>query len=152
MADESDEDMIPGPGTPNDRSAIPWLMILDNVDALEDVICMVGQHVAAELEHSAAFIAMLQDIAGVDACSLVTILQPAVDERLPAILFNLYNARRHVAHIRQQLQSYPERVAFQPLSGSVTIDFSLQNDPAPVVSGQNDPEDVHGSDMAAGSD
>ena len=152
MADESDEDMMPGPCTPNDCSAVPWLMISDNVDALEDAICMVGQYVAAELEHSAAFIAMLQDIAGADARSLVTILQPAVDERLPAILFNLYNAHRHVAHIRQQLQSYLEWVAFQPLSGSVTINFSLRNDPAPDVSGQNDPKDVHGLDMAAGLD
>ena len=152
MADESDEDMMPGPRTPNDQLAVPWLAILNNVDALKDVICMVGQYVAVELEHSAAFIAMLQDIAGADARSLVTFLQPAVDERLPAILFNIYNVRRHVAHIRQQLQSYPERVAFQPLSGSVTIDFSPQNDPAPDVSGQNDLEDVHGSDMAAGLD
>ena len=152
MVDKHDENKMPGPCTPNDHLAAPWLAISDNVDALEDAICMVGQYVAAELEHSAAFIAMLQDIAGVDARPLVTILQPAVDKQLPVILFNLYNACRQVAHIRQQLQSYPEWVAFQPLSSSVTIDFSLRNDPAPDVSGQNDPEDVHGSDMAAGSD
>ena len=121
MVDESDEDMMPGPCTPNDRLAVLWLVISDNVDALEDAICMVGQYVAVELEHSAAFIAMLQDIASADTRSLVTILQPAVDERLPAILFNLYNAHRQVAHIRQQLQSY----LVLPLSGSVTIDFSL---------------------------
>ena len=111
---------------------------------------MVGQYVTFELEHSTAFIAMLQDIAGADARSLVTILQPAVDERLPGILFNLYNARRHVAHLCQQLQSYLEQVAFQPLSGSVNIDFSLRNNPD--ASGQNDPEDVCGSDMVAGSE
>ena len=147
MVDESDEDMMPGLRTPNDCSAAPWLVILDNVDALEDAICMVGQYVTFELEHSTAFIAMLQDIAGADARSLVTILQSAVDERLPGILFNLYNARRHIAHLRQQLQSYPERGAFQPLSSSVNIDFSLQNDPD--ASGQNDPKDVRGLDTAA---
>ena len=125
MVDASDEAMMPGPHTPNDCSAALWLVILDNVDALEGAICMVGQYVTFELEHSTAFIAMLQDIAGADAHSLVTILQPAVDEWLPGILFNLYNARRHVAHLPQQLQSYLERVAFQPLFGSVNIDFSL---------------------------
>ena len=125
MADESDEAMMPGPCTPTDCLATPWLAILDNVVTLEGTICMVGQYMTFELEHSTAFIVMLQDIAGVDACSLVTILQPAVDKWLPGILFNLYNACRHVAHLHQQLQSYLERVAFQPLSGSVNIDFSL---------------------------
>ena len=147
MVDESDEAMMPGPCTPTDCLATPWLMILDNVDALEGTICMVGQYVTFELEHSTALIAMLQDIAGADARSLVALLQPAVDERLPGILFNLYNAHRHVAHLHQQLQSYPEQVAFQPLSGSVNIDFSLRNDLD--ASGQNDPEDGHGSDMVA---
>ena len=149
MADESDEDMMPEPCTPNNCSADPWHEILDNVEALEDAICMVGQYLVVALEHSASFIAMLQDIAGADASSLITILQPAVDERLPAILFNLYNACQWIVHIHQQLQSYPDLVAFQPLSHSVTIDFTLQNEPAPNVSGQHDPEDVHRLDMAA---
>ena len=147
MADERDESMRPGLRTTNDRLAAPWLAILDNVDALEDIICILGQYVQYELEHSTTFIAMLQDIAGAKADSLVTILRPAVDERLPGIIFNIYNARRHVAHLRQQLQSYPEWVAFQPLSGSVNIDFSLQHDPD--ACGQNNLEDVHGTDTAA---
>ena len=148
MVDDSNEDMMPKPCQPViDRLAAPWLTILESVDALEDVICMLGQYVTFELEHSTTFIAMLQDIAGDDTWSLVTILQPAVNEHLPGIIFNIYNARRHVAHIHQQLQAYPEWVAFQRLSGSVNIDFSLQNDPD--ASRQNDPKDVHGSDMAA---
>ena len=67
VANESDEDMMPGLCTPTNRLAAPWLAILDSVDALEGVICVLGQYVTFELEHSTTFIAMLQDIAGADA-------------------------------------------------------------------------------------
>ena len=125
MADESDEDMMPELRASNNCLAEPWHEILNNVAALEDAICMVGQYLVIELEHSASFIVMLRDIAGADASPLETILQPAVNKRLPAILFNLYNAHQQIVHIRQQLQAYPELVAYQPLSGSITIDFTF---------------------------
>ena len=105
MADESDEDrmpascssnncraeedMMPEPHIMNNSSNDTWQDIINNVEALEDTICMVGEYVESELTFSSSFLAMVKDMTG-DANPLVTLLQPSVNERLPSILSNLY--------------------------------------------------------------
>ena len=147
MADESNDAMMPESCTTKNRSDDAWKNILDNVMVLEEEICIVGQYLQIELSHSAAFIALLKDILGDEARSLVTILQPAVDERLPVILFNLYNARRQVEHIRQLMQSYPEQVAFQTLPRPLTVDFTSQDNI--TFNDSVHSEDDNGLDMTA---
>ena len=105
MADKSDEDMMPElrssnnrlaeedmmsePCTINNSSNDNWQNIINNVETLEDAICMVGELVESELLFSASFLAMVKDMTS-DENPLVTLLQPSVDTRLLLILFNLY--------------------------------------------------------------
>ena len=99
MADESKVDMMSELRTMNNSSDDPWHSILENVVALEGLVCTAGEFVEVELSHCTSFIVMLKDIGGANANPLVTLLQPAVDERLPVILFQLYIARRQLVHI-----------------------------------------------------
>ena len=109
---------------------------------------MVGERVEAELASSASFLVMVKDLTGAEN-PLVTLLQPSVDAKLPSILFNLYVVRQQIAHIHQQLESYPEMVEYQPMPRAVMIDFSCPIDAPPNVGVHIDTENGHGSDTAA---
>ena len=164
MADESDNDMTPESSSSNNSLAEEDIMsepctandslndnlrnIINNVETLEDAICMVGEFVESELSFSASFLAMVKDMIG-DENLLVNLLQSSVDTRIPAILIKLYLVHQQIVHIRQQLQSYPETVECQPMPSAVTIDFSRSSDSSPNVGVHDNIEDSHGLDTAA---
>ena len=148
MSDASDEDMLPAARPFNNRSAeeeMQWQQIIINVEALDDAICMVGEFAESELSFSASFLAMVKELTGAEN-PLTTLLQPSVNERIPAILFQLYVVRRQIAHIHQQLASYPALVEYPPMPRAVTIDFSRPIDAPLNVGVHINMEDGHGSD------
>ena len=153
MADKSDpdmmaeEDMMPEPCTTNNSSNDNWRNIINNVETLEDAICMVGELAEFELSFSASFLAMVKDMIG-EENPLVNLLQPSVDERIPSILFNLYVVHQWIVHIRQLLQSYPETVEHQPMPSTVSIDFSHCIDSPLNVGVHIDTKEGHGLDTA----
>ena len=115
------------------------------MEALDDAICTVGELAESELSFSSSFLAMVKDMTGAEN-PLASLLQPSVSERIPAILFQLYIVRRQIAHIRQQLASYPAPVEYPPMPRAVTIDFSRPIDAPLNVEVHIDTEDGHGSD------
>ena len=164
MADESDTDKTPELSSSNNSLAEEDMMyeprtvnnslndnlrnIINNVEALEDAICMVGQFVEEELSFSASFLVTVKNMIG-DENPLVNLLQPSVDTRLPAILIQLYFVCQEIVHIRWQLQSYPEMAESQPTPSAVTVDFSRCRDSSPNVDVHDNIEDGHGVDTVA---
>ena len=95
MSGKSDEDMMPEACPFNNCSAeaeMNWRHIMNNVEALDDTICMVGECAESELAFSASFLAMVKELTGAEN-PLMTLLQSSVNERIPVILFNLYVVR-----------------------------------------------------------
>ena len=139
----AEEDMLSESRTAN-NSLNTLRNIINNIEALEDAICTVGQTVEEELSFSASFLAAVKNMIG-DENQLVTLLQPSVDTRLPAILIRLHSVRREIVYLRRQLQSYPEAVERQPTMGAVMVNFSRHSDSSPNVDVHDHIADVSGS-------
>ena len=91
----AEEDTLSEPRTANDSLNNNMRNIINNVEALEDAICTVGQFVEVELSFSASFLVTMQNIIG-NENPMVDLLKPSVDLRLPAILIKLHSVRREI--------------------------------------------------------